>query len=48
MQLYVKTNRPQTNLLSQNTAYQRLCDSITHTDFGKFTQSRIRFDEGDT
>lgn len=41
----LKQNCPQTILLSQNTAYHPLRESITHKDFAKFTQQGISFDE---
>lgn len=47
-QFFLKQNCPQTILLSQNTAYHPLCESITHKDFAKFTQRGISFDEGAT
>lgn len=44
-QFFLKQSCPQTILLSQNTAYHPLHESITHKDFGKFTQQGISFDE---
>lgn len=43
----IKQHCPPT-ILSQNTAYHPLHESITHKDFGKFTQQGISFDEGAT
>ena len=48
LQFLLKQNCPRTILLSQNTAYHPLHESITQKDFAKFTQQGISFDEGAT
>lgn len=45
-QFLLKQHCPRNILLSQNTAYHPPRESITHKDFGKFTQQGISFDEG--